>query len=95
LGEFVTHIGEGAFGDCTFLASVRFGEFVAHMGKVPFTIDSLEGICLSEFVTTGEGAFERLHFLDKHSFWVYLWLILWRVPFNAAILWVAFLWVSL
>ena len=56
LGEFVTHIGEGAFGDCTFLASVRFGAFVAHMGKVPFTIDSLEGISLGEFVThTGDG----------------------------------------
>ena len=26
---------------------------------------------------------------------VHLWLILWRVLFNAAILWVAFLWVSL
>ena len=47
----MTHIGEGAFGDCIFLASVRFGAFVAHMGKVPFTIDSLEGISLGEFVT--------------------------------------------
>ena len=32
---------------------------MAHIGKSTFQYcDSLEGICLSEFVTTGEGAFE-------------------------------------
>ena len=32
---------------------------MAHIGKSTLQYcDSLEGICLSEFVTTGEGAFE-------------------------------------
>ena len=33
MGESVTHIGEGAFAECTSLRSVTMGESVTHIGE--------------------------------------------------------------
>ena len=73
------------------------GASVAHIGESAFQdCDSLAGISLGEFVThIGESAFEDCTSLASISLGASVLLILGRVPFKTAILWWAFLWVSL
>ena len=65
----ITHIGEGAFKDCTNIKSVKIPSTVTHIGKEAFSgCTSLESITIPANVTTiGENAFVNCPSLKRIS----------------------------